>query len=57
MLTEDEWKQIDYLLLITQLFFNFTSVLSKTKDVTIHIVFSIYNQLFDYLEKSIAQLR
>jgi hypothetical protein len=57
MLTEDEWKQIDYLLSTTQPFFNFTSVLSKTKDVTIHIVFSIYNQLFDHLEKSIAQLR
>jgi hypothetical protein len=57
VLTEDEWKQIDYLLSITQPFFNFTSVLSKTKDVTIHIVFSIYNQLFDHLEKSIARLR
>jgi hypothetical protein len=56
-LTEDEWKQIDYLLSITQPFFNFTTILSKTKDVTIHIVFSIYNQLFDHLEKSIAQLR
>lgn len=57
MLTEDEWKQIDYLLSITQPFFNFTTVLSKTKDVTIHIVFSIYNQLFDHLERSIDQLR
>ena len=52
VLTEDEWKQIDYLLSITQPFFNFTSVLSKTKDITIHIVFSIYNQLFDHLERS-----
>jgi hypothetical protein len=57
VLTGDEWKQIDYLLSITQPFFNFTTVLSKTKDVTIHIVFSIYNQLFDHLEKSIDQLR
>ncbi|KAJ5215577.1 uncharacterized protein N7498_002009 [Penicillium cinerascens] len=57
VLTHNEWKQIDYLLSITQPFFNFTSVLSKTKDVTIHIVFSIYNQLFDHLEKSTTQLR
>ncbi|KAJ6039228.1 hypothetical protein N7460_007260 [Penicillium canescens] len=57
VLTKDEWKQIDYLLSITQPFFNFTSVLSKTKDVTIHIVFSIYNQLFDHLERSRDQLR
>lgn len=57
ILTEDEWKQIDYLLSITQPCFNFASVLSKTKDVTIHIVFSIHNQLFDHLEKSSNQLR
>lgn len=57
MLTKDEWKQIDCLLSTTQPFFYFTSVLPKTKDVTIHIVFSIYNQLFDHVEKSIAQLR
>jgi hypothetical protein len=57
VLTEDEWKQIHYLLSFTQPFFNFTTVLSETKDVTIHIVFSIYNQLFDHLERSIDQLR
>lgn len=54
---EDEWEQIDYLLSITQPCFNFTSVLSKTKDFTIHIVFSIYDQLFDHHEKSSDQLR
>jgi hypothetical protein len=32
-------------------------VLSQTKDVTFHAVFSIYNKLFDHLEASIRQLQ
>jgi hypothetical protein len=32
-------------------------VLSQTKDVTIYVIFSIYNKLFDYLEASIHQLQ
>ncbi|KAJ5379647.1 uncharacterized protein N7496_002075 [Penicillium cataractarum] len=56
VLSPDEWRQIDYLLTITQPFFTFTTTLSKTKDVSVHIVFGIYNMLFDHLEKSIAQL-
>ncbi|KAJ5681614.1 uncharacterized protein N7477_001554, partial [Penicillium maclennaniae] len=42
---------------ITQPFFKFTTLLSKTKDVSIHLVFSIYNKLFNHLEKSISALR
>jgi hypothetical protein len=56
-LSVEEWRQIEYLLWITQPFFRFTSLLSQTKDVTIHLVFSIYNKLFDHLEKSIRQLQ
>jgi hypothetical protein len=56
-MTSDEWRQIDYLLCITQPFFKFTTALSKTKDITIHSVFRIYNQLFSHLEGSIRQLR
>ncbi|KAI3286490.1 hypothetical protein DTO002I6_8161 [Penicillium roqueforti] len=52
----DEWRQIDYLLSITQPFFTFTTSLSKTKEITIHSVFAIYNTLFSHLEKSRAQL-
>ncbi|EED11869.1 hypothetical protein TSTA_110490 [Talaromyces stipitatus ATCC 10500] len=33
------------------------TLLSKSKDVTIHWVFKVYNKLFDHLEKSIRQLR
>jgi hypothetical protein len=55
-LNSDEWRQIDYLLSLTQPFYYYTTCLSKTKETTIHSVFAIYNLLFDHLEKSIAQL-
>lgn len=57
MLGPEEWRQIEYLLWITQPFFKFTTALSKTKDVTIHSVFGIYNKLFEHLETSIQQLQ
>jgi hypothetical protein len=53
----DEWRQIEYLLWITQPFFTFTTALSRTKDVTVHLIFEIYNKLFDHLEISIRQLK
>lgn len=55
-LSNEEWRQVDYLLFITQPFFDFTVELSKTRDATTHHVFLIYNKLFEHLEKSIAQL-
>jgi hypothetical protein len=55
-LDQEQWRQIDYLLCITQPFFQFTIALLKTNDVTIHLVFGIYNKLFDHLEQSIRQL-
>lgn len=57
LLDDEEWRQVDYLLLVTEPFFDFTLELSKTKDVTAHYVFKIYNKLFEHLEQSIAQLR
>lgn len=56
-LSQEQWRQVDYLLCILQPFHRFTTLLSKTKDVTIHRVFKVYNKLFDHLEKSIRQLR
>ena len=56
-LNKEEWRQIEYLLWITKLFFDYTTALSTTKEVTIHLIFSIYNNLFDYLEKLIQQLQ
>jgi hypothetical protein len=39
-------RQVDYLLPITYHFFNVTSPLSATTEVTIRNVFGIYNTLF-----------
>ncbi|OQD73541.1 hypothetical protein PENANT_c201G08001 [Penicillium antarcticum] len=51
-LRQEQWRQVDYLLSILQPFHQFTTILSKKKDVTIHLVFKIYNKLFEHLEKS-----
>lgn len=56
-LNNDEWRHIDYLLCITKPFFDYTLALSKTRDVTSHLVFRIYNVLFEHLENSMSQLR
>lgn len=56
MMNSDEWRQIDYLPCLTKPFFDFTLVLTKTKDITIHGVFEVYNLLFEHLERSIRQL-
>lgn len=55
-LSKAEWWQIDYLLYITEPFYWFTTVLSKTKDITVHNVFRVYNTLFEHFKKSIGQL-
>jgi hypothetical protein len=57
LLDAEEWRQIDYLLYITEPFFDFTLQLSKTRDITAHYTFKIYNKLFEHLEKSTKQLR
>lgn len=56
-LNTEEWRQIDYLLFILQPFFKYTTVVCTTKDISIHLVFSFYNRLFDHLENPIRQLR
>jgi hypothetical protein len=56
-LDSDEWRQLEYLLCLTKPFFLYTTTFSKTKDVTIHHVFKLYNELFKHIEASIRQLR
>ncbi|EED14570.1 conserved hypothetical protein [Talaromyces stipitatus ATCC 10500] len=57
LLNNEEWRQVDYLIWITHPFYEFTTELSKTKDVTTHHVFKIYNLLFKHLESTIIQLK
>lgn len=56
-LSAEGWRQIDYLLCILQPFFTLTTLVCRTKDSNIHLVFRIYNKLFDHLERSMRQLR
>jgi hypothetical protein len=48
---------VDYLLLITKPFFDFTNVLSKTRDISVHHVFTIYNRLFSHLDDMEKRLK
>jgi hypothetical protein len=57
LLNDEEWRQIDYLLYITEPFFDYTTQLSKTRSVTAHYVFKIYNKLFEHFEQSMKQLQ
>ncbi|KAJ5522962.1 hypothetical protein N7513_012065 [Penicillium frequentans] len=57
VLDDDQWRQIDYLLCLTKPFFDYTLALSKTRDVTSHLVFQIYNLLFEHIERSKIQLQ
>jgi hypothetical protein len=56
-ITDDGWRQIDYLLQLTKPFFQFTMALMKTKDVTIHSVFLVYRKLLEHIERSNQRLR
>jgi hypothetical protein len=56
-ITNDGWRQIDYLLQLTKPFFQFTMALMKTEDVTIHSVFLVYRKLLEHIERSNQCLR
>ncbi|OQD94157.1 hypothetical protein PENVUL_c153G05266, partial [Penicillium vulpinum] len=56
-LDDDQWRQIDYLLCLTKQFYDCTVALSKTREVTSHLVFAVYNLLFEHIERSQRQLR
>jgi hypothetical protein len=56
-LDQEEWRQIEYLLLLTKPFFDFTTMLSKTRDVTTHNIYSIYNKLFSHLDEAECKLK
>jgi len=51
-----EWKQIEYLIQITYAYCQFCDAISKSKGITIHNVFAIYDQLFNHLEDTIMKL-
>ncbi|KAJ5903876.1 hypothetical protein N7504_006259, partial [Penicillium tannophilum] len=56
-ITNIKWRQVDYLVYLTKLFFQFTMALMKTKDVIIYSVFLIYRKLLEYIERSNQKLK
>jgi hypothetical protein len=56
LLQDEEWRQVDYLLHIAEPFFDYKTQLSKSRDITAHCVFKIYNKLFEHLEQPMKQL-
>lgn len=56
-LSPEWWRQIDYLLYTLQPFFTLATLVCRTKDSSINLVFRGYDKLFDHLEISMSQLR
>ncbi|KAJ5110730.1 hypothetical protein N7532_001265 [Penicillium argentinense] len=56
-LDQEEWRRVEYLLLLTKPFFDFTSMLSKSKDITAHNIYGIYNKPFSHLDDAEAKLK
>lgn len=56
-LTNEKWRQVDHLLCITEPFFDYTTQLSKTRDITAQYVLKVYNKISEYLEESMKQLQ
>jgi len=54
--TLEEWRQIEYILEVLQLIPFWTLWMSKTRGVTIHRVFQVYQDIFDHLDMQISRL-
>jgi len=56
-LTDIEWKQVEYLIELSLPYCQLGNAIAKTKSVTIHNVFPVYDRLFIHLSESIAWLQ
>jgi len=54
--TPEDWRQIEYILEVLQPIRFWTLWRSKTRGVTIHRVFQVYQDIFDHLETQISNL-
>jgi len=54
--TPDEWRQIEYILEVLQPIRFWTLWMSKTRGVTIHRVFQVYQDIFDHWKMQISKL-
>lgn len=53
---KEEWRQIEYLILITRPFFEFLNDLAIETDATTHLVLLMYRSLFQHIDGLIARL-
>ena len=56
-LDDIEWKQVEYLIELSLPYCQLGNAITKTKDVTIHNVFPIYDRLSNHLDNSIKKLK
>ncbi len=56
-LDDIEWKQVEYLIELSLPYCQLGNAIAKTKDVTIHNVFPIYERLSNHLDNSIEKLK
>ena len=57
-LKDKEWKHVDYLIKILNLFNEATCVISITKlNILIYLVYITYNILFNYLEAKLDKIK
>lgn len=49
-LAPDEWKQVEYVIVILFPFWQYTQAISISWDISIHLAWQIYNKLFQHLE-------
>ena len=56
-LTDEEWRQVEYLVEILWPFQKFTNTIGGTKGPTIHFVFDVYNALHAHMESALNKLQ
>jgi hypothetical protein len=49
-MSDQEWKKMTYMIELLRSFHDWTQRIDKTRDSTVHFVFSAYNSLFDHLK-------
>jgi hypothetical protein len=49
-MSEQEWKKVAYMIDLLSFFHDWTQEINKTRNATVNLVFSAYNNLFDHLK-------
>lgn len=55
--TDDEWKQVEYIMEVLHPIRYWTLWMSKSHGITIHRVFEVYQEIFEHLDEQIMKLK